>query len=108
MARLRQAHHHVVVELEHGCLAVELIALDHRKRGLPGKDRKAVLEKFPAEVKHVWSRIGTAEIATDPMGVELTATKASFQVSAGKSCNGSWPATRASNWSTLAIKFISS
>lgn len=33
---------------------------------------KAVLEKFPDEVKHVWSRIGTAEIATDPMGVELT------------------------------------
>ena len=27
---------------------------------------------FPDEVQHVWSRIGTAEIATDPMGVELT------------------------------------
>src|SRR5262249_40578912 len=26
----------------------------------------------PDEVEHVWSRIGTAEIATDPMGVELT------------------------------------
>ncbi len=33
---------------------------------------KAVLEKFPDEVQHVWSRVGTAEIATDPMGVELT------------------------------------
>lgn len=33
---------------------------------------KAVLAKFPDEVNHVWSRIGTAEIATDPMGVELT------------------------------------
>ncbi len=33
---------------------------------------KAVLAEFPAEVEHVWSRIGTAEIATDPMGVELT------------------------------------
>jgi cobalt-zinc-cadmium resistance protein CzcA len=32
---------------------------------------KAVLEAFP-EVEHVWSRIGTAEVATDPMGVELT------------------------------------
>jgi cobalt-zinc-cadmium resistance protein CzcA len=32
---------------------------------------KAVLEAFP-EVNHVWSRIGTAEVATDPMGVELT------------------------------------
>jgi cobalt-zinc-cadmium resistance protein CzcA len=33
---------------------------------------KAVLQAFPDEVQHVWSRIGTAEIATDPMGVELT------------------------------------
>ncbi len=33
---------------------------------------KAVLREFPDEVEHVWSRIGTAEIATDPMGVELT------------------------------------
>jgi cobalt-zinc-cadmium resistance protein CzcA len=33
---------------------------------------KAVLAKFPDEVEHVWSRIGTAEIATDPMGIELT------------------------------------
>jgi cobalt-zinc-cadmium resistance protein CzcA len=32
---------------------------------------KAILAKFPDEVEHVWSRIGTAEIATDPMGVEL-------------------------------------
>ena len=27
---------------------------------------------FPDEIRHVWSRIGTAEIATDPMGTELT------------------------------------
>jgi cobalt-zinc-cadmium resistance protein CzcA len=33
---------------------------------------KAILAAFPDEVEHVWSRIGTAEIATDPMGVELT------------------------------------
>jgi cobalt-zinc-cadmium resistance protein CzcA len=33
---------------------------------------KAVLASFPDEVEHVWSRIGTAEIATDPMGIELT------------------------------------
>jgi heavy metal efflux system protein len=33
---------------------------------------RAVLKAFPAEVNHVWSRIGSAEIATDPMGVELT------------------------------------
>lgn len=28
--------------------------------------------EFPDEIRHVWSRIGTAEIATDPMGAELT------------------------------------
>ena len=33
---------------------------------------KALLAAFPDEVEHVWSRIGTAEVATDPMGVELT------------------------------------
>lgn len=33
---------------------------------------QAVLRAFPDEVSHVWSRIGTAEVATDPMGVELT------------------------------------
>ncbi|HMC63876.1 MAG TPA: CusA/CzcA family heavy metal efflux RND transporter, partial [Gemmataceae bacterium] len=33
---------------------------------------KAILAAFPDEVRHVWSRVGTAEVATDPMGVELT------------------------------------
>jgi cobalt-zinc-cadmium resistance protein CzcA len=33
---------------------------------------QAVLRAFPDEVKDCWSRIGSAEVATDPMGVELT------------------------------------
>lgn len=33
---------------------------------------KAILKAFPDEVEHVWSRIGMADIATDPMGIELT------------------------------------
>ena len=33
---------------------------------------RVVLAKFPAEVERVWSRTGSAEVATDPMGVELT------------------------------------
>ena len=33
---------------------------------------KVLLEKFPDEIAHVWSRVGTAEVATDPMGTELT------------------------------------
>lgn len=35
---------------------------------------KALIAAFPDEIAHVWSRIGTAEVATDPMGVELTDT----------------------------------
>ena len=31
-----------------------------------------LLEEFPDELEWVWSRIGTAEVATDPMGLELT------------------------------------
>jgi cobalt-zinc-cadmium resistance protein CzcA len=33
---------------------------------------RALLKAFPDEIAHAWSRIGTAEVATDPMGVELT------------------------------------
>jgi cobalt-zinc-cadmium resistance protein CzcA len=36
------------------------------------KIEQTILRAFPDEVNHVWSRIGTAEIATDPMGLELT------------------------------------
>ena len=31
-----------------------------------------LLEQFPDEIEHIWSRIGTAEVATDPMGIELS------------------------------------
>jgi cobalt-zinc-cadmium resistance protein CzcA len=31
-----------------------------------------LLARFPDEVKRIWSRTGTAEVATDPMGLELT------------------------------------
>jgi heavy metal efflux system protein len=33
---------------------------------------KVLLATFSDEIAHVWSRAGTAEVATDPMGVELT------------------------------------
>jgi cobalt-zinc-cadmium resistance protein CzcA len=33
---------------------------------------KLLKSAFPDEIRHVWSRIGTAEVATDPMGTELT------------------------------------
>ncbi len=33
---------------------------------------RLLLKEFPNEIRSVWSRIGTAEVATDPMGTELT------------------------------------
>lgn len=33
-----------------------------------------LLDAFPDEIKYTWSRIGTAEVATDPMGMELSDT----------------------------------
>ncbi len=33
---------------------------------------KALLAAFPDEIQYVWSRMGAPEVATDPMGVELT------------------------------------
>lgn len=33
---------------------------------------RILIDAFPDEVKYVWSRIGSAEVATDPMGTELT------------------------------------
>jgi heavy metal efflux system protein len=33
---------------------------------------KLLLARFPDEVERVWTRTGTAEVATDPMGVELS------------------------------------
>ena len=31
-----------------------------------------LLEQFPDEIAHIWTRTGTAEVATDPMGLELS------------------------------------
>jgi len=33
---------------------------------------KVILENYPDEVRDVWVRTGTAEVATDPMGIELS------------------------------------
>ncbi len=33
---------------------------------------RLLLDAFPDEIERAWSRLGTAEIATDPMGVELS------------------------------------
>ncbi|MBI4717814.1 MAG: efflux RND transporter permease subunit [Planctomycetes bacterium] len=33
---------------------------------------RLLLQRFPDEIKYIWSRTGSAEVATDPMGLELT------------------------------------
>ena len=43
----------------------EAVALNHRIE-------QALRAQFPDEIEHIWSRLGTAEVATDPMGIELT------------------------------------
>ena len=69
-------------------LRIRAAAIGRRPRGqhragLPGTDldesvryntlmEQLLLEKFPDEIEHVWSRCGTAEVATDPMGPEET------------------------------------
>mgnify|MGYP003638250681 CR=1 FL=1 len=35
---------------------------------------KMLLEEYPDEIEHIWSRVGTAVVATDPMGLEMTDT----------------------------------
>ena len=65
-----------VPTLSEGALTVNIIRLADTpiERSVEENTRieKAILAAFPNEVNHIWSRIGTAEIATDPMGVELT------------------------------------
>jgi cobalt-zinc-cadmium resistance protein CzcA len=65
-----------VPRLSEGALAVGVVRLAgtdlNESVRMNTRMEKAVLAAFPDEVAHVWSRTGTAEVATDPMGVELT------------------------------------
>jgi cobalt-zinc-cadmium resistance protein CzcA len=65
-----------VPTLSEGALTVNIIRLADTpiERSIQENTQieRALLKAFPDEVQHIWSRIGTAEIATDPMGVELT------------------------------------
>lgn len=71
-----------VPQLDEGSFATHMIrttsigldaSLDMQKRG-----EKMLLEKFP-EVHYTFSRIGTAEVATDPMGVNVADTYMMFK-----------------------------
>ena len=65
-----------VPRLSEGAIAMNVIRLagtdmDESIR-LNTQMERMLLEDFPDEIRHVWSRIGAAEVATDPMGIELT------------------------------------
>jgi cobalt-zinc-cadmium resistance protein CzcA len=65
-----------VPQLREGALVINTVrlsgvSLDESVRyGL--RIEQLLLEKFPDEIEHIWTRTGTAEIATDPMGPELS------------------------------------
>ncbi len=65
-----------VPTLSEGAITINVVRLADTpiERSIEENTRieQAVLKEFPNEVNHIWSRIGTAEIATDPMGLELT------------------------------------
>lgn len=65
-----------VPQLSEGAIAINVVRLagTSLEESLQNNTRieQLVLENFPDEVAHVWSRIGSAEIATDPMGIELS------------------------------------
>ncbi len=63
-------------QLSEGAVAINVVRLagtqlDESLRFNSQMERQ-LLKSFPDEIAHVWSRIGSAEIATDPMGLELT------------------------------------
>ncbi len=65
-----------VPKLSEGAIAINVVRLagtdlDESIRYNTQMER-AIRKEFPDEVEHTWSRIGSAQIATDPMGIELT------------------------------------
>jgi cobalt-zinc-cadmium resistance protein CzcA len=65
-----------VPKLSEGALVINIVrlpgtSLEESLRANTQMER-VLLDKFPDEIAHVWSRCGTAEVATDPMGPEET------------------------------------
>ncbi|MCH8045623.1 MAG: efflux RND transporter permease subunit, partial [Planctomycetes bacterium] len=65
-----------VPQLSEGAIAINIVRLAgtdlEESIRYNTQMERTLLDEFPDEVAHVWSRIGSAEVATDPMGVELT------------------------------------
>ena len=67
-----------VPRMSEGALAINVIRLPgtslETSVALNTRMERLLLSEFPDEIANVWSRTGTAEVATDPMGIELTDT----------------------------------
>lgn len=64
-----------VPRLSEGALAVNIIRLPGSSLDtsleLSTRTERNLLAEYPDEIAHIWTRFGTAEVATDPMGIEL-------------------------------------
>ncbi len=65
-----------IPKLSEGSMTVNVVRLAGTDLGesnnMNSVMERIILDNFADEVRHVWSRVGTAEVATDPMGIELT------------------------------------
>jgi heavy metal efflux system protein len=65
-----------VPRLSEGTIVINLVRLAGISLGesvsYNTRIEKQLLEGFPDEISHVWTRVGTAELSTDPMGLELS------------------------------------
>lgn len=65
-----------VPRLSEGTIVINTVRLAEVSLGesvrYGGQVERVLLAKFPDEVQRVWTRTGTAEVATDPMGIELS------------------------------------
>ncbi|MCI0330187.1 MAG: CusA/CzcA family heavy metal efflux RND transporter [candidate division Zixibacteria bacterium] len=65
-----------VPRLSEGTIAINIVRLAgvslEQSVDYGTRIEKILLEKFPDEIEHIWTRTGTAELATDPMGLELS------------------------------------
>lgn len=65
-----------IPRLSEGTIAVNIVRLAgvslDQSLDYGTRMEKILLAAFPDEIDHIWTRIGTAELATDPMGLELS------------------------------------